>query len=38
MSFMGVELRLVGFLAASILFGVASQPFNENGNDRYGEK
>ena len=37
MSFIGVELRIVGFLTASIPFG-ASEPFNENGNDRYGEK
>ena len=38
MSFIGVELRIVDFLAASIPFGAASEPFNENGNDRYGEK
>ena len=38
MSFIGVELRIVVFLAASIPFGAASEPFNENGNDLYGEK
>ena len=37
MSFIGVELRIVGFLTASIPF-CASKPFNENGNDQYGEK
>jgi len=33
-----IELGIVGFLAASIPFGAASEPFNEDGNDWYGEK
>jgi len=33
-----VELGIVGFLAASIPFGAAKEPFNEEGNDWYGEK
>ncbi|WP_055075246.1 hypothetical protein [Pseudanabaena sp. 'Roaring Creek'] len=33
-----VELGIVGFLAASIPFGAAGEPFNEDGNDWYGDK
>lgn len=33
-----IELGIVGFLAASLPFGAASEPFNEDGNDWYGEK
>jgi hypothetical protein len=33
-----IELGIVGFLAASIPFGAASEPFNEDANDWYGEK
>lgn len=33
-----IELGIVGFLAASIPFKSASEPFNEEGNEWYGEK
>ena len=33
-----IELGLVGFLAASIPFKSASEPFNEEANEWYGEK
>ena len=33
-----IELGIVGFLAASIPFGAAKKPFNEEGNEWYGEK
>ncbi|PZO39449.1 MAG: hypothetical protein DCF19_14435 [Pseudanabaena frigida] len=33
-----IELGIVGFLAASIPFGAAGEPFSEDGNDWYGEK
>ncbi len=33
-----IDLGIVGFLAASIPFGSASEPFNEDGNDWYGDK
>ncbi|PZV10542.1 MAG: hypothetical protein DCF20_21150 [Pseudanabaena sp.] len=32
-----IELGIVGFLAASIPFKAASEPFNEEANDWYGE-
>ena len=33
-----IELGIVGFLAASIPFAAAKEPFNEDGNEWYGEK
>ena len=33
-----IELGIVGFLAASIPFKSANEPFNEEGNEWYGEK
>ncbi len=33
-----IELGIVGFLAASMPFKSANEPFNEEGNDWYGEK
>ena len=33
-----IELVIVGFLAASIPFAAAKEPFNEEANDWYGEK
>ena len=33
-----IELGIVGFLAASIPFAAAKEPFNEEANDWYGEK
>ncbi len=33
-----IELGIVGFLAASIPFAAAKEPFNEEGNEWYGEK
>jgi len=33
-----IELGIVGFLAASIPFGAAGEPFNEESNEWYGDK
>lgn len=33
-----IELGIVGFLAASIPFSAAGEPFNEEGNNWYGDK